>query len=165
MISIVMGSISDAEIMRGAANILVKFEIPYEMYVVSAHRTPDWMYRYARELESRGIRIVIAGAGGAAHLPGMLASLCSLPVIGVPILSSNSFLGLDSMLSILQMPKGVPVATVSLNNAENAGLLALRMLGTHSEEIRRKLSEYQKEMGEKILEQAKEIPFFVFPKS
>jgi 5-(carboxyamino)imidazole ribonucleotide mutase len=128
-VGIIMGSDSDLDVMQGAAAILQEFDIPFELTVVSAHRTPERMFTYAREASSRGLKIIIAGAGGAAHLPGMVASLTSLPVIGVPIKSSNSIDGWDSILSILQMPNGIPVATVALNAAKNAGLLAATIIG------------------------------------
>ncbi|MBC7412181.1 MAG: 5-(carboxyamino)imidazole ribonucleotide mutase, partial [Bacteroidia bacterium] len=124
MIGIIMGSQSDLPIMKEAADILEKFAIPFEISIVSAHRTPERMFEYAKNAHTRGLKVIIAGAGGAAHLPGMVASLTTLPVIGVPIKSSNSIDGWDSILSILQMPNGVPVATVALNAAQNAGLLA-----------------------------------------
>jgi len=130
VVGIIMGSDSDLEIMRQAAEILEFFEIPYELDIVSAHRTPEKMYDYASKAHIRGIRVIIAGAGGAAHLPGMVASISPLPVIGVPVNSSNSIDGWDSILSILQMPGGVPVATVALNGAKNAGILAAQILST-----------------------------------
>lgn len=142
MVSIIMGSDSDLPVMRKAAEILTEFDIDIEVTVVSAHRTPDRLYEYARNAAARGVRVVIAGAGGAAHLPGMVASLSPLPVIGVPILSSNSIDGWDSILSILQMPGGIPVATVALDGAKNAGLLAARILGVQDEAIRQKTVDY-----------------------
>lgn len=147
MISIIMGSDSDLPVMRQAADILKEFGIPFELTVVSAHRTPDRMFNFAKNAHSRGIKVIIAGAGGAAHLPGMVASLSPLPVIGVPIKSSNSIDGWDSMLSILQMPNGVPVATVALNAAKNAGILAAQILGSNNEAIQKKMLEYKQEMA------------------
>src|SRR4028119_975481 len=133
IVGIIMGSDSDLDIMQAAATILKEFEIPAELTIVSAHRTPLRMLEYASTAKERGLKVIIAGAGGAAHLPGMVASLSSLPVIGVPIKSSNSIDGWDSVLSILQMPNGIPVATVALNAAKNAGILAAQILGTRSE--------------------------------
>jgi 5-(carboxyamino)imidazole ribonucleotide mutase len=130
IVGIIMGSDSDLPIMQAAADFLQKIEIPFELTIVSAHRTPDRMFAYARSARERGLRVIIAGAGGAAHLPGMVASLTALPVIGVPIKSSNSIDGWDSVLSILQMPSGVPVATVALNGAMNAGILAAQIIGS-----------------------------------
>ena len=138
-----MGSDSDLPIMREAAAVLTDFGIEIEVTVVSAHRTPDRLFDYAKSAIERGVQVVIAGAGGAAHLPGMVASLTPLPVIGVPIKSRNSIDGWDSVLSILQMPGGIPVATVALDGAKNAGLLAARILGATDEGIRNKMAEYQ----------------------
>ena len=135
LVGLIMGSDSDLDIMRNAADVLKAFEIPFELTVVSAHRTPLRMVQYAQTARERGLRVIIAGAGGAAHLPGMVASLTTLPVIGVPVKSSNSIDGWDSVLSILQMPNGVPVATVALNAAKNAGLLAAQILGAADEDI------------------------------
>ena len=135
-VGIVMGSASDLPIMSAAADVLDQAGIPFEITIVSAHRTPERLMQYGRAAHKRGLSVLISGAGGAAHLPGMLASLTPLPVIGVPILSANSLHGVDSILSILQMPAGVPVATVGLNNAKNAALLALRILGVANVEIR-----------------------------
>src|SRR6201989_494725 len=129
-IGIIMGSKSDLNVMQDAANVLKELGVAYEITVVSAHRTPERMFTYAREAADRGLKVIIAGAGGAAHLPGMVASLTHLPVIGVPVKSSNSIDGWDSVLSILQMPNGIPVATVALNAAKNAGILAAQILGT-----------------------------------
>lgn len=150
-IAIIMGSSSDLSVMKPAAEICEKFGIPFEVTIVSAHRTPDRMFDYAKSARSRGIEVIIAGAGGAAHLPGMVASLTSLPVIGVPVKSSNSIDGWDSVLSILQMPSGIPVATVALNGAANAGLLAVRILGSSSPEIAQKLDLYQQELADKVM--------------
>lgn len=152
MISIIMGSDSDLPIMRQAAEVLSAFGIPIEVTIVSAHRTPDRLYEYAKGAAARGVRVVIAGAGGAAHLPGMVASLCPLPVIGVPIKCSNSLDGWDSILSILQMPGGIPVATVALNGAKNAGLLAARILGATDENIREKMVAYQENLRASVEE-------------
>ena len=146
MVSIIMGSDSDLPKMRPAAEILERFGVEIEVTVVSAHRTPERLFDYARAAAGRGVRVIIAGAGGAAHLPGMVASLCPLPVIGVPILSRNSIDGWDSVLSILQMPGGIPVATVALDGAKNAGLLAARILGAADGELRRKMTAYQEEL-------------------
>lgn len=143
-----MGSDSDLPVMKAAAEFLDSMEISYEMTIVSAHRTPDRMITYARGAHERGIQVIVAGAGGAAHLPGMVASLTPLPVIGVPIKSSNSIDGWDSILSILQMPNGIPVATVALNGAKNAGILAARILGSHDPEIFNKMANYANELKE-----------------
>ena len=143
MVSIIMGSDSDLPIMRQAAEVLTDFGIEIEVTVVSAHRTPERLFTYARGAAARGVQVIIAGAGGAAHLPGMVASLSPLPVIGVPIKSRNSIDGWDSVLSILQMPGGIPVATVALDGAKNAGLLAARILGAQDEAIRTKMVDYQ----------------------
>ena len=143
MVSIIMGSDSDLPIMRQAAEVLTDFGIEIEVTVVSAHRTPERLFTYARGAAARGVQVIIAGAGGAAHLPGMVASLSPLPVIGVPIKSRNSIDGWDSVLSILQMPGGIPVATVALDGAKNAGLLAARILGATDDTIRTKVVAYQ----------------------
>jgi len=145
-----MGSDSDLPIMRQAAEILTGFGIEIEVTVVSAHRTPDRLYDYAKKAADRGVQVVIAGAGGAAHLPGMVASLTPLPVIGVPIKSRNSIDGWDSVLSILQMPGGIPVATVALDGAKNAGLLAARILGATDENIRQKMADYQEDLRAQV---------------
>ncbi|NRB62746.1 MAG: 5-(carboxyamino)imidazole ribonucleotide mutase [Saprospiraceae bacterium] len=150
MVSIIMGSDSDLPIMRQAADILKAFDIPFEVTIVSAHRTPDRMFEFARHASQRGVQVIIAGAGGAAHLPGMVASLCALPVIGVPIKSSNSIDGWDSMLSILQMPNGVPVATVAVNAAKNAGILAAQILGATQKTIREKVQAYKEELRQSV---------------
>lgn len=146
-----MGSQSDLAIMEQAAKFLKNLEIPYELTVVSAHRTPERMLEYAKSAKDRGLKVIIAGAGGAAHLPGMVASCTTLPVIGVPILSSNSIDGWDSVLSILQMPSGIPVATVALNGATNAGILAAKILGTTDEKIAHKLEIFRDSLQEKVL--------------
>lgn len=152
-----MGSSSDLPIMSKAAEFLDQFEIGYEVTIVSAHRTPTRMMEYAQKAKARGIKVIIAGAGGAAHLPGMTASLTTLPVIGVPIKSSNSIDGWDSVLSILQMPNGVPVATVALNGAQNAGILAAKILATSDEEISSKLETFKAELRDKVENQIKEL--------
>lgn len=149
-VGIIMGSSSDLPVMREAEEILKQFGIEAEIAVVSAHRTPELMMEYAASARKRGLKVIIAGAGGAAHLPGMVASVTTLPVIGVPILSSNSIDGWDSVLSILQMPAGVPVATVALNGARNAGILAAQMLGTADAGIARKLDAYKKTLKKKV---------------
>ncbi|THH40311.1 5-(carboxyamino)imidazole ribonucleotide mutase [Neolewinella litorea] len=150
MVSIIMGSDSDLPVMREAAEILTEFDIPVEVTVVSAHRTPDRLFEYARGAAARGVQVIVAGAGGAAHLPGMVASLTPLPVIGVPIKSRNSIDGWDSVLSILQMPGGIPVATVALDGAKNAGLLAARILGAQDEGIRRRMADYQESLRKAV---------------
>ncbi|AQX08075.1 5-(carboxyamino)imidazole ribonucleotide mutase [Elizabethkingia ursingii] len=151
MIGIIMGSQSDLPIMEQAANFLNDLGIPYELTVVSAHRTPERMFEYAKFAKQRGLKVIIAGAGGAAHLPGMVASCTTLPVIGVPILSSNSIDGWDSVLSILQMPGGIPVATVALNGALNAGILAAKIIGSADEQVAEKLQQYQDTLKDKVL--------------
>ena len=151
MVSIIMGSQSDLPIMSQAAEFCKNLEIPYELTVVSAHRTPERMFKYAKTARDRGVKVIIAGAGGAAHLPGMVASCTTLPVIGVPILSSNSIDGWDSILSILQMPSGIPVATVALNGGTNAGILAVKILGTADEVVAKKLQTYQDQLKDKVL--------------
>ncbi|OPC34694.1 5-(carboxyamino)imidazole ribonucleotide mutase [Elizabethkingia miricola] len=151
MIGIIMGSQSDLPIMEQAANFLNDLGIPYELTVVSAHRTPERMFEYAKSAKQRGLKVIIAGAGGAAHLPGMVASCTTLPVIGVPILSSNSIDGWDSVLSILQMPGGIPVATVALNGALNAGILAAKIIGSADEQVSEKLQQYQDTLKDKVL--------------
>ena len=150
-VGIIMGSKSDWPIMQEAQKILQEFGIETEAEVVSAHRTPEKMFTYAKAAAGRGIKVIIAGAGGAAHLPGMTASMTSLPVIGVPIKSSNSIDGWDSILSILQMPNGIPVATVALNGAKNAGLLAARMLGAFDPQLQSKLDAYMADMAQQVL--------------
>lgn len=148
-----MGSSSDAPIMSQAIEVLKKFDIGFEFNVVSAHRTPQKMFEYASTAEQRGLKIIIAGAGGAAHLPGMVAAITTLPVIGVPIKSSNSLDGWDSLLSIVQMPADIPVATVGVNGARNAGLLAVQILGTSNSALREKVAELKKENNEKVIKQ------------
>lgn len=146
MISIVMGSKSDLPVMQQAKDFLDKCNIKNEIKIVSAHRTPELMFDYAKNAKKNGIKVIIAGAGGAAHLPGMIASLTVLPVIGVPIKSSNSIEGIDSLLSIVQMPNGIPVATMAINAAKNAGILAMRILGVTNENVSMKLEEYSEEI-------------------
>ncbi|MBF0597870.1 5-(carboxyamino)imidazole ribonucleotide mutase [Faecalibacter rhinopitheci] len=143
MVGIIMGSDSDLPIMKQAAEVLTELNIPFELTIVSAHRTPERMFEYAKTAHLRGINVIIAGAGGAAHLPGMVASITPLPVIGVPIKSSNSIDGWDSILSILQMPNGIPVATVAVNAAKNAGILAARILGANNPAIQEQMVQYQ----------------------
>lgn len=157
MIGIIMGSKSDLHIMRQAADFLQSMNIPYELTVISAHRTPERMFDYAQKAKERGIKAIIAGAGGAAHLPGMVASCTTLPVIGVPILSSNSIDGWDSILSILQMPSGIPVATVALNGGTNAGVLAAKIIGAFDTEISDKLQVYQDSLKQKVLDTVSEV--------
>ena len=157
MIGIIMGSESDLPVMQAAADILSKWDIPYELTIVSAHRTPDRMREYALTAKDRGIKAIIAGAGGAAHLPGMVASYTTLPVIGVPVKSSNSIDGWDSVLSILQMPNGVPVATVALNAAKNAGILAAQILGSTDAVIADKLAAYKAEMMNDVMAMADRV--------
>ena len=153
IVGIIMGSDSDLPVMQEAAKILDEFGVKYELTVVSAHRTPEKMYSYAKEAKSRGIEVIIAGAGGAAHLPGMVAALTTLPVIGVPVKSSN-LNGLDSLLSIVQMPGGIPVATVAINGAKNAGLLAARIVANKYKEISDKLEIYIDKMEQEVEEKA-----------
>ncbi len=150
-VGIIMGSKSDLTVMREAAEILTELGIEHEMTVVSAHRTPDRMVQYARSARDRGLGVIVAGAGGAAHLPGMVASLTSLPVVGVPVKSSNSIDGWDSILSILQMPSGIPVATVALNGGRNAGLLAARILSSSDAELARRLDAYADGLRNKVM--------------
>ncbi len=153
-VGIIMGSQSDLSIMKEAAKVLEELGVPKEITIVSAHRTPQRMLEYATTAHQRGIKVIIAGAGGAAHLPGMVASLTILPVIGVPIKSSNSIDGWDSILSILQMPSGVPVATVALNGGRNAGILAAQIMGTSIKSVADKLTEFKKELENKVLKMA-----------
>ena len=149
-IAIIMGSDSDLPIMRQAADVLKELELDFELTIVSAHRTPERMFDFAKKAHKRGFKVIIAGAGGAAHLPGMVASLSPLPVIGVPIKSSNSIDGWDSVLSILQMPNGVPVATVALNAAKNAGILAAQILGASNRKIQNRLVDFKKKLSEGV---------------
>lgn len=157
LVGIIMGSDSDLLVMQAAADILKYFEIPFELTIVSAHRTPQRMFTYAQTAKDRGLKIIIAGAGGAAHLPGMVASLTPLPVIGVPVKSSNSLDGWDSILSILQMPNGVPVATVALNAAKNAGILAAEIIGTFNEEIAQNIIAYKKQLADEVLNKIQKL--------
>jgi len=150
MVGIIMGSLSDRKVMQLAADALTELGVSYEMEIVSAHRTPERMLEYAASARSRGLQVIIAGAGGAAHLPGMVASLTSLPVIGVPVLSSNSIDGWDSVLSILQMPAGVPVATVALDGARNAGILAAQIIGASDVEVAKRLDAFKESLKEKV---------------
>jgi 5-(carboxyamino)imidazole ribonucleotide mutase len=152
-----MGSDSDLPIMKQAAEMLDKFGIGYEIDIVSAHRTPEKLFEFATNAHNRGIVVVIAGAGGAAHLPGMVAAISPLPVIGVPILSSNSIDGWDSILSILQMPGGVPVATVALNGAKNAGILAAQIVSASNSSIRNKIIQYKQELKEQVLTKSEKL--------
>ncbi len=157
LVGIIMGSDSDLPVMQAAAEVLKEFGIPHEITVVSAHRTPDRMIDYARQAKDRGLKVIIAGAGGAAHLPGMVAAVTILPVIGVPIKSSNSIDGWDSVLSILQMPNGVPVATVALNAAKNAGILAAEILGTCHENIAQKIATYKAQLSGEVIEKVQRL--------
>ncbi|MEM1216132.1 MAG: 5-(carboxyamino)imidazole ribonucleotide mutase [Bacteroidota bacterium] len=147
MIAIIMGSDSDLPVMRQAADMLTELNVPFELTIVSAHRTPERLFDFAKTAHERGIQAIVAGAGGAAHLPGMVASLSPLPVIGVPIKSSNSIDGWDSVLSILQMPGGVPVATVALNGAKNAGILAAQIVGASDEVVRNRIAQYKQDLA------------------
>lgn len=151
LVSIIMGSDSDLSVMQQASDILKQFRVPHEITIVSAHRTPERLYKFAQNAHKRGIQLIIAGAGGAAHLPGMTASISPLPVIGVPIKSSNSLDGWDSVLSILQMPGGVPVATVALNGAKNAGLLAVQILSVKDKQLRKKIVAYKKSLVNDVM--------------
>jgi 5-(carboxyamino)imidazole ribonucleotide mutase len=157
LVGIIMGSDSDLPVMQAASDILKQFDIPHEVTVVSAHRTPQRMMQYATTAKDRGLKVIIAGAGGAAHLPGMVASITVLPVIGVPIKSSNSIDGWDSVLSILQMPNGVPVGTVALNASKNAGILAAEILGTYDEVISKKLTAYKASLNTDVIEKVEKM--------
>ncbi|HXU28644.1 MAG TPA: 5-(carboxyamino)imidazole ribonucleotide mutase [Bacteroidia bacterium] len=157
LVGIIMGSASDLPIMQAAADILKKFNVSYEIDIVSAHRTPDKMFDYAQNAVKNGLKVIIAGAGGAAHLPGMVASLTPLPVIGVPVKSSNSIDGWDSLLSIVQMPNGVPVATVAVNAAQNAGILAAQIIATSDKVVLKKLEDFKQELKTKVYASAKDI--------
>lgn len=156
-VGIIMGSTSDMPVMQEAIDILESFDIEVEVDIVSAHRTPEKLFDYGQNAHKRGFKVIIAGAGGAAHLPGMIASLSPLPVIGVPVKSSNSIDGWDSVLSILQMPGGVPVATVALNGAKNAGILAAQILGSANEEVLNKIVAYKESLKQKVIEGAKSV--------
>ncbi|WP_347160179.1 5-(carboxyamino)imidazole ribonucleotide mutase [Pontibacter chitinilyticus] len=157
LVGIIMGSQSDLNVMEAAAEILDLLGVPYELTIVSAHRTPHRMIEYAETARKKGLKVIIAGAGGAAHLPGMVASLTTLPVIGVPVKSSNSIDGWDSVLSILQMPGGIPVATVALNGAQNAGILAAQILGTANAAVADKLEKYKNSLKEKVMRSVEEL--------
>ena len=152
-----MGSKSDLPVMQNAIDILNEFEIDSEVEIVSAHRTPEKMFKYAQDAKKKGIKVTIAGAGGAAHLPGMIASITTLPVIGVPIKSRNSIDGWDSILSILQMPDGVPVGTVALNGSKNAGILAAQILATTNDKLSQKIEDYKKELENKVISSNKDL--------
>ncbi|NOQ72751.1 MAG: 5-(carboxyamino)imidazole ribonucleotide mutase [Crocinitomix sp.] len=156
-VGIIMGSNSDLPIMQETADILKELGIVFEMTVVSAHRTPERMFDYGKSAHKRGLKVIVAGAGGAAHLPGMMASITPLPVVGVPIKSSNSIDGWDSILSILQMPGGIPVATVALNGGKNAGILAASIIGSSNSEVLERIIEYKQTLKEKVLRTAKEM--------
>lgn len=157
LVGIIMGSKSDLSVMKEAAHVLDELGISYHLTVVSAHRTPDRMMTYAKEAREKGLKVIVAGAGGAAHLPGMVASITSLPVIGVPIKSSNSIDGWDSVLSILQMPGGVPVATVALNGAKNAGILAAQIIGASDETVAKRLDNFKEALKKAVLTTANEL--------
>ena len=157
IVGIIMGSDSDLPYMQAASDILTQFKIPHEVTVVSAHRTPHRMIDYAKKAKRRGLKVIIAGAGGAAHLPGMIASVSTLPVIGVPIKSSNSIDGWDSVLSILQMPNGVPVGTVALNASKNAGILAAEILGTSDETISKKIARFKNSLNTEVLKKVEKM--------
>jgi 5-(carboxyamino)imidazole ribonucleotide mutase len=157
LVGIIMGSDSDLNVMQAASDILKQFGIPHEVTVVSAHRTPHRMIEYASTAKARGLKVIIAGAGGAAHLPGMVAAVTVLPVIGVPIKSSNSIDGWDSVLSILQMPNGVPVGTVALNAAKNAGILAAEILGTADEAVSQKVADYKNSLNNEVIEKVEKM--------
>ncbi len=157
-VGIIMGSDSDLPVMQAAADILDELGTAYELTIVSAHRTPERLFQYAKEAETRGLRVIIAGAGGAAHLPGMVAAISVLPVIGVPI-NATALAGEDALLSIVQMPAGVPVATVAINNATNAGLLAAQILATSDEQLRKRLRAYKRALAEKVEEKATKLDY------
>ena len=156
IIAIVMGSDSDLSVMQDAAKVLDEFKIPYELTVVSAHRTPDRLFQYAKLLSQKGIKVVIAGAGGAAHAPGMIAALTSLPVIGVPV-KAKALEGLDSLLSIVQVPPGIPVATVGINAAKNAGILAAQIIGVSDKAIQKKVDEYKENLRDNVIAKAEKL--------
>jgi 5-(carboxyamino)imidazole ribonucleotide mutase len=157
LVGIIMGSDSDLPVMQPAADMLTYFDIPFELTVVSAHRTPDRMMQYAQSAKTRGLKLIIAGAGGAAHLPGMVAAVTPLPVIGVPVKSGNSIDGWDSILSILQMPNGVPVATVALNASKNAGILAAKILATADDALGRKIADYMEGLKNEVYEKVQHL--------
>jgi 5-(carboxyamino)imidazole ribonucleotide mutase len=156
-VGIIMGSKSDLPVMQNAIDILNEFEIDSEVEIVSAHRTPEKMFKYAQDAKKKGIKVIIAGAGGAAHLPGMIASITTLPVIGVPIKSRNSIDGWDSILSILQMPDGVPVGTVALNGSKNAGILAAQIIATTNDKLSQKIEDFKKELENKVISSNKDL--------
>lgn len=162
LVGIIMGSKSDLPVMQDAVDVLKTLGVPFEVTIVSAHRTPQRMFDYAQDAAERGLKVIIAGAGGAAHLPGMVASITHLPVIGVPVKSSNSIDGWDSVLSILQMPNGIPVATVALNAAKNAGILAAQILGTQDKEIEQNVIAFKAELAAKVIETAEEVEKMTF---
>jgi len=157
LVSIVMGSQSDLSVMKGAVEMMEQFNIPFELTIVSAHRTPERLVEYSKTLVNRDIKVVIAGAGGAAHLPGMIASITTIPVIGVPIKSTNSIDGWDSVLSILQMPTGVPVATMALNGAKNAGIFAAQIIGSFNEEVNKEILAYKNYLRDIVLDSVAEV--------
>jgi 5-(carboxyamino)imidazole ribonucleotide mutase len=165
LVGIIMGSQSDLKVMRKAADFLTEVGVPYEITIVSAHRTPERMVEYATSARARGLKVIVAGAGGAAHLPGMIASMTSLPVIGVPVKSSNSIDGWDSILSILQMPGGVPVATVALDGSKNAGILAAQIIGTADTAVAEKLDKYKENLKKRVLATATELEKSGLPKT
>ncbi|MFN2457596.1 MAG: 5-(carboxyamino)imidazole ribonucleotide mutase [Chitinophagaceae bacterium] len=166
LVGIIMGSDSDLPVMQAAADVLKSFEIKFELTVVSAHRTPERMFEYAQTAQQRGLKIIIAGAGGAAHLPGMVASMTTLPVIGIPVKSSsNATEGWDSILSILQMPNGVPVATVALNGAKNAGILAAKILAVSDEVLGKKIADYMDQLKSEVHEKVQQIKSGGYPNS
>ena len=155
-VGIIMGSVSDMETMTAAETVMQEFGIPYELHIVSAHRTPEHMFDYAKSARERGLKVIVAGAGGAAHLPGMVASLTTLPVVGVPV-QSKTMSGLDSLYSIVQMPAGIPVATVAIGNARNAGLLAVQILATSNEDLAKRLENFRAQQREAVLAQDAEV--------
>jgi len=157
LVSIIMGSDSDLNVMQEAGKVLKEFKVPFEITVVSAHRTPKRLFGFAEKAHERGTQVIIAGAGGAAHLPGMIAAISPLPVIGVPVKSSNSLDGWDSVLSILQMPGGVPVATVALNNAKNAGLLAVQILSVNDKKLREKMISYKEKLNTDVMKKIERV--------
>ncbi len=165
LVGIIMGSYSDLKIMEAAADVLEQLNIPFELTIVSAHRTPHRMFEYAETARKKGLKVIIAGAGGAAHLPGMVAALTTLPIIGVPIKSSNSIDGWDSILSILQMPNGVPVATVALNASKNAGILAAKILGASDEALGNKIVQYMNDLKHEVQEKVHNLQTSGYPNS
>ena len=156
-VGIIMGSRSDLPVMQEAASVLDELKVLYELTIVSAHRTPRRMFEYAENARKNGLNVIIAGAGGAAHLPGMVASITTLPVIGVPVKSAHSVSGLDSILSILQMPAGIPVATMALNGAKNAGILAAAIIGSHDRRVAKNLAHYRKDLEQEVIKGIKEV--------